>query len=254
MLAMFLICILIGTASPARAASSTVLIGRWAVDAGSSGADDGRVELELAYNSPSGSHGGLDDSQWSERIARGTLGVTGERLRAPIGPIRFTVARDAGTFACTGSAGGGSGAGQFTYTPAAAFGDAMAARGIARPTPNQSIQLAMDDMTVAFVDIYVRPGNPHPAIDDLVRLAQHDVGPSYADELASVGYKITSIDELVRLRDHGVSVRFIRDLRSLGYANLSIDELQRFVDHGVRARLIADLPPTAITTFRPTIL
>ncbi len=226
----------------AAAAAGQTIVGRWAISQPRATSNGSRVQLELAFDTTSqSSRGGFDQERWSDSMVLGELGISDQRLRAPIGPIAVRLSREPGTFDCTGTAGEGSGAGQFVYAPSPAFADALASRGIERPSPVQSVELAMDGMTIAFVDTYVRPGHPHTGLADLVTLAQHDVGPAYANELVSAGLKVASADELMRLRDHGVTPGFVRSMTTAGYRNVAPEELVRAADHGVTARFVAGL-------------
>ncbi len=223
-----------GTAFANAANGSTV--GRWAISSRSD--DQTRVQLRLEYSDSA--DGGYSNSTWSSAVPLADAGIPGERLRAPIGPVTFAIQREPGTFACTGSAGEGSGAGQFTYAANARFDDALASRGLGRPTYHQSLELAIAGATLAFVD-QLRSSAQHPTVGDLVRVMQHGVNPRYVADLASLGYHVASLDELVRLRDHGVSAEFIRAVQTAGFRNLSPDDLVRLADHGVTPRYIGDL-------------
>jgi hypothetical protein len=228
-----------GGVASARAADAQTVDGRWAIQHRTP-SDGEHVELTLTYETPS-DRGTLHHDEWGDTVALSDLGLTAERLRAAVAPVTFRVVRDAGTFACTGTAGNGAGAGQFVYTPNAAFSDALAARAINRPSAPQSVVLAMDQMTIAFIDTYVRPGTPHASLADLLRLAQHGVDPPYADALAAAGETVTSAEALLRMHDHGVSARLVRSLAAAGYRDVSPDDLVRSADHGVTAHFITEL-------------
>ena len=221
-------------ANPANAAGATV--GRWSIAA--RGDDPARVQLSLEYSDSS--NGGFSNSMWSSAVPLADAGLPADRLRGPIAPVTFQIQREPGTFSCTGSAGEGSGAGQFTYVPNTRFDDALGSRGIGRPNYKESLELAIAGTTLAFVD-QIRASSQHANVGDLVRVVQHGVNPRYVSDLAALGYKVTSLDQLVRLRDHGVSTDFIRAVQNAGYRNLSPDDLVRLADHGVREKYITDL-------------
>jgi hypothetical protein len=224
---------------PARAATTA---GRWSIT--TRGDDLSRVQLRLEYSE--NSEGSNYNSSWSSGVPIAEAGIPAERLRGPIAPVSFQIQREPGTFSCTGSAGEGSGAGQFTYAPSARFDDALASRGIGRPTYRESLELAIAGTTLAFAD-QIRAAAQHATVADLVRVVQHGVNPRYVSDLASAGYKVTSLDQLVRLRDHGVTIDFIRAVQSAGFRNLSPDDLVRLADHGVREKYIADLRAAGYT-------
>lgn len=211
--------------------------GRWSL--GPTRTDDpSRVQLRLEYTDKS--DGGYSNSSWSSGVPIADVGIAPERLRGPIGPVTFRIAREPGTFECTGSAGEGSGAGQFVYAPSTKFDDALATRGLGRPTYQQSLELAIASTTLAFVD-QVRGTAKSATVGDVVRVVQHGVNPRYIAELASLGYRGASLDDLVRMRDHGVTPDFIRAVQAAGYRSLTADDLVRLTDHGVRERFITDM-------------
>jgi hypothetical protein len=227
-------------ANAANAAGTTV--GRWSITA--RGDDASRVQLRLEYSESSES--GNSNSSTSLAVPVAEAGLPAERLRGPIGPVSFQIQREPGTFSCTGSAGEGSGAGQFTYAPSSRFDDALASRGWGRPSYKESLELAIAGTTLAFAD-QLRATSQRATVGDLVRVVQHGVNPRYVADLAALGYKTTSMDQLVRLRDHGVSADFIRAVQNAGYRNLSPDDLVRLTDHGVREKFIADIRAAGYT-------
>ena len=85
--------------------------------------------------------------------------------------------RDAGTFSFEGTVRNGSGAGAYTFTPSAAFADALQKRGIGRPTAAQQHEMAKSDVSLALLDDLTAQGYEKPTIDDLVRAGQHGVDP-----------------------------------------------------------------------------
>ena len=228
-------------ANAANAAGTTA--GRWSI--ATRGDDASRVQLRLEYSE--NSEGSNYNSSWSSGVPVAEAGLPAERLRGPIGPVTFQIQREPGTFSCTGSAGEGSGAGQFTYAPSARFDDALAARGLGRPTLQASRSSSRSPARRSRSSDQVRASAQHATVADLVRVVQHGVNPRYVTDLAALGYKTASIDQLVRLRDHGVSADFIRAVQSAGYRNLSPDDLVRLADHGVREKFIADMRAAGYT-------
>jgi hypothetical protein len=225
----------------ADAAGST-FVGRWSIVSRSD--DASRVQLRLEYSETSAD--GNSNASWSSSVPTAEAGLPIEKLRGPIGPVTFAIQREPGTFNCTGSAGEGSGAGQFTYAENARFDDALASRGLGRPTLHQSLELAISGTTLAFID-QIRATGQRPTLAEIVRVVEHGVTPKYIADLASLGYRVTSLDQLVRLRDHGVTTDFIRSVQAAGYRNLSPDDLVRLADHGVRENYIAGMRAAGYT-------
>jgi hypothetical protein len=219
-----------GALADARAGTTT---GRWALTL--RGDDANAVQLHLEYAERV--EGGWSRSSWSSPVPLADVGLGAERLRGAVAPVTFALRREAGTFACTGSAGDGSGAGQFTYAPDAAFDNALAARGFGRPTYPQSLELAVAATTLAFVD-QIRGSAPHATVADLVGAVERGVNARYVAELAALGYRVGSLDALARLRDHGISANYIRAIQADGYRNLSPEDLIALAEHGVSVAFV----------------
>lgn len=231
--ALFALTCALATNVRATSAANGV-VGRWSM---TSRADDAsRVQLTFEYSS---SEGGYSHSTWSNGVALADAGIPAERLRGPIGPVTFAIQREPGTFSCTGSAGEGSGAGQFTYAPNPRFDDALASRGLGRPAYLDSLRLAVANASLAFID-RLRATSGHVSISEVARALDHGVTPRYVDEVAAAGYRV-SVDQLVRMRDHGVNVDLIRAVQGAGYGSPSPDDLVRLADHGVNERYLREM-------------
>jgi hypothetical protein len=218
-------------------------IGRWSISAARTD-DPSRVQLRLEYSSSG--NGSVWNSSWSNPVALADVGIPADRLRGPMGPVSFAIQREPGNFNCVGSAGEGSGAGQFTYVPNARFDDALASRGLGRPNFHDSLELAIAGASLSFID-RIRGTAQHATVADVVRMLNHGVNPRYIDELAALGYKPASLDDFVRLRDHGVTSDFIRAVQQAGYKNLSADDLVRLADHGVGEKFISEMRSAGFT-------
>ncbi len=218
-----------------RAAASDAPVGRWSIV---STAHANSVQLRLEYAEVSG--GSSWSGVWSSEVALADAGIAPGRLRGAAGAVTFDIRREPGTFACTGSAGDGQGAGTFTYAANERFDDALASRGVGRPSPRQSLELATANVTLAFVDS-LRASAANVTVADVVRIVQHGISPRYVADLAGAGYAASSPDQFVRLHDHGISVTFVRALQAAGYKNLTADDLVTLHDHGVSAEYVAKL-------------
>src|SRR5471032_2463966 len=89
----------------AASAASAPTVGRWAISSNRQD-DAGKVSLLLVYER-SDSRGNAASSTWQNDVALSEVGLSADRLAAPIAPYAFKIARDAGTFDCVGTAGGG---------------------------------------------------------------------------------------------------------------------------------------------------
>jgi hypothetical protein len=103
------------------------------------------------------------------------------------GPVRFSVRRDAGTFAFEGTLRSGVGAGTYTFALSESFPSELAKRGLGRPTAAQQYALA-----------------------------RNGVGFSFLDELTTQGYARPALSELVAATNHGVQLNDLREMGGLG--------------------------------------
>jgi beta-lactamase regulating signal transducer with metallopeptidase domain len=167
----------------------------------------------------------------SVRIAQ--LPITAEQISAPSANVAFPIQREAGTFHVEGVCRRGVCGGTYSFEPSQAFVAELAKRGLARPTPQQQMDLALADVGTVFLDELAKNGYTKPELTDMVRAAQHGVDTGYVREMAALGYRVGTVDGLVHLRDHGVDPNYVRGMADSGFARLSVDELLTARDHGV---------------------
>ena len=159
-------------------------------------------------------------------------GITAEQISAASSTVSFPIQREAGTFHVEGLCRRGSCAGTFAFEPRQAFAGELAARGLARPTPEEQMELAIADVGVAFLDELSKNGYAKPDLPDVLRAARHGVNTEYVRGMAALGYRVGTVDALVRLRDHGVDPGYVHGMADSGFGRLSVDELVRARDHG----------------------
>ncbi|THD76230.1 MAG: hypothetical protein E7812_16755 [Phenylobacterium sp.] len=200
---------------------------QWQVDAKQTPV--GEAQLTLAYIRPHGSDVTGRGVQLSE-----LQGLTRAQLDAPQATaVRFRLARDAGTLTCDGSAEHLHGSGVCQFAPNASFAQLLRARGAGEASPEQMLDMTLDDLNVAMLDELRREHYAQAGVAQLVRVAQHGVSLSWLQGMDAAGYRLGDVDALVRLRDHGVGPRYVADLKASGYRNLTADELIHLRDHGV---------------------
>lgn len=175
------------------------------------------------------------------------VGVDPALLARGVGPVYFSIARDAGTFTFEGFVRDGAGAGTYTFAPSASYAAELVKRGLEQPKISDQRLLARQDIGLDFLDELGKQGYPRPTIADLIRLAQHGVDLVYLREMGGLGYRVQGLDALVTLRDHGVTPEFVRGLEKHGFSRLSPDDLRRVRDHGVDAEYIDQLAQFGIT-------
>ena len=160
-------------------------------------------------------------------------GLTAEQISGASSTVHLPIRREAGTFNVEGVCHRGVCAGTYTFEPSQTFAGQLAGRGLATPTPQEEMELALADAGIAFLDTLATNGYARPDLPGLIRAARHGVDTRYVRDMAGLGYRVGAIDELVRLRDHGVDPGYVRNMAADGFSNLSAADLVQARDHGV---------------------
>src|SRR5262245_46377638 len=121
--------------------------GRWTLD--QEGKKLKNNEVHLGFQIGRNNHMSMNSS----RVAIVELkGFDAALLNGGSDQVAFTLTRDAGTFTLKGYMEEGEGAGTFTFVPDPSFPDAMAKRGLERPTPAQQFALGLNNGGFALID------------------------------------------------------------------------------------------------------
>lgn len=208
--------------------------GQWFID---NPTEDGKVQFSLRVVNDN------DREERSESLPQSDLqGLSHADLAgAESKQASFDLHRDAGTFHCRGDVHGGQGGGTFELALDPAFPVALERRGIGRPSEDQQIEFAFEDMGFAFLDELNAQHYPRPTLDQLVALGEHAVNTRFVREMGEAGMQLGSLDRLLQARDHGVTPRFAREIREAGLGRLTYEELLTARDHGVSPHYIADM-------------
>jgi beta-lactamase regulating signal transducer with metallopeptidase domain len=195
--------------------------------------------VQITVRTAQGTHG--------RRVALERLaGLPVEQISAPNATVHVPIRREAGTFTVDGVCRAGVCGGTYTFDPDPAFADALAKRGIGRPTPPQQFALAIADVGTGYVDALAAAGYATPDVRLLARAAQHGVDAEYLRAMTGLGYRLGALDRLVVLRDHGVDPEYVRGMAANGLSGLSADELVRTRDHGVDPEYLKGLTANGI--------
>jgi hypothetical protein len=164
-------------------------------------------------------------------------------------PVRFRLAREAGTFTLEGSFHRRSGAGRFRFTPSAHYLASLRALGIdtaalagAKRPSRALLDYALLDVSATYIRSLQREGCREPAARAYLELRASRVTPEDMRELRHLGYTELPASQIVELWTHGVFPEVIRALKAEGYTNLPPPEL-------VRLR-IARVTPDKIREYR----
>ncbi len=211
------------------------LQGRWSLSNWTSGDS---LRLTMKY------HAQNTHWQWtSDQPIADLHGLALDQLHAARAPVKFTLERDAGTFAFEGTVMLGIGSGDYRFVSDPTFTAKLGALGydVADEDDVSIMMMAVRDISMAYAGEVKRSGLRDVAVRDLVRLRDHGVELEFIRDLTMIGYASLSADDVVHLQDHGVDSRFIRTLKVSGYPDLSADDIVALRDHGVDSRYIEGL-------------
>ncbi|HJU77656.1 MAG TPA: hypothetical protein VJ597_07000 [Sphingomicrobium sp.] len=173
-------------------------------------------------------------------------------------PVGFAVVRDAGRLDCTGRGGSGHASGDCRFNPDASFNQMLAARGIGRPSREQSYALMAIGARRELIDAVAAAGYPAPSIDNLIALAALGVDARYIRDLARVGFRPRTISSLVEFKALGITPDWIAGFTRIGYADASPGDLVQMKALGITPDFVAGfeslgygrLPVTTLVQFK----
>lgn len=185
-----------------------------------------------------------EHNQWGQTFALSAFsGLSEAQLHASgDAPVKFSLARDAGTVTLDGVFGDGEGGGRFTFNANPSFASDLRAMGVASSEDldeEKLFSLAALDVSRQFIRDMQAIGY-RGSLEDYTRFRIHGVNPEYVREMGTLGYRNLSAEELVRFRIHGVTPAYVRDMNGYGY-HPSAEEIVRFRIHGVSGELVKTL-------------
>jgi hypothetical protein len=151
------------------------------------------------------------------------------------GPIRFRIAREAGTIDCVGVVRAMRGIGDCRFTPDEGFAAELAQRGIGRPGAEEQFHLTMAGIGRPLIAELDRQGYERPNVAQLVAIGIHGADLDYLRGLDAIGYRLRSLDRLVEFRIHGVTPQYIAEIAALGgaFRQMPPERLVEMRIHGV---------------------
>lgn len=168
----------------------------------------------------------------------------------------FTVAREPGTFRFRGTIGGGTGSGNFTFTPSSSFNDGLAARGLGTRDGRELMGAASVDLTLAYIDRMRADGYPaltfenalafraigvttesiavlrglfgSLSAEDVISTSALHVTPAYVQELREMGVSPVTAQRAVEFKALNITRDYVAQLASLGYPHLRPNQIVEF--------------------------
>jgi hypothetical protein len=182
-------------------------------------------------------------------------------------PVKFTLAREAGSLQFEGTFNDGVGYGEFTFAPNQEFLSAMKQMGYAN-VADKAFTLACIDVTRAYVEelrsMGFRPdldkviearifnvnreqlnglkaeGVTDLSLNSLVQYRIFNVTPEYVQEMRKA-FPGTSLEKMTQMRIFHVTPEFGSEMAQLGYPGLNLDQLIAFTIHSITPEYIQEM-------------
>ena len=213
--------------------------GTWTIQAEKAA---GQVEIDLRQDGagePSRVH---DSRDFSMQM----LGLQPADLNSAPHPVHFTLRRDAGVIDFTGTMGNGAGAGRYTFTPSAAYAQAIAARGMDRPDEEKEFVAVLLDISLPYMDSIIAAGVRLSSFDKLIPLRalgitaasiqslQRSFGPMNEDDLITFTALHITPEYATQMRALGVTGLTTHDLVTLKALHVDSEYVRRVQAHGFK--------------------
>ena len=190
--------------------------------------------------------------------------LTAAQVNGANSPVKFRIAREAGTIECEGNFQNGKGAGTFRFTANPQFIAAMKTRGFDFNAPsrrgnNESLEnrlfaattvnvttaladdllsanfgkLGVDDLFAAaifkidskFMREIKATGFPNLDFNDLVKARIFKIDADYVKQISAANFKSSDFESLVKMKIFKITPEYIAEVRGAGFPNLNIEDL-----------------------------
>jgi len=139
--------------------------------------------------------------------------------------IFFSLAREAGTLACSGRAeDGGRASGTCRFDPDRGFAAGLARRGIAPDDSDDLLAMTLVDAHLATVDGLTADGFGFDDAGDLVAVSALGISASYSSELRGAGLRINELGDLIAAKALKIDPRWLADMARAGYPDLTVGQ------------------------------
>jgi hypothetical protein len=166
------------------------------------------------------------------------------------GPVKFTLAREAGTIDCEGTFQNSKGSGTFRFTPNQAFISGMKSRGFdfekyssdheGSARENKIFAAAALNVTTALADDLASAGFKLD-IDDLFKAAIFKIDSNFMREMAATGFPNLRMEDLVKARIFKIDAEFVRQVNQMGFGKQTMEDLVKMSIFKVTPEFIAEV-------------
>ncbi len=203
----------------------------------------------------------------SEKGGRNQMGSTYEyaelqglsqQQAASGGPVKFSLAREAGTIECEGSFQNGKGSGTFRFTGNQSFVSAMKSRGFdfeenssasrnEHDSENKLFAAAALNITTALVDDLLSANFGKLTVDDLFKAAIFNVDGKFMREMKASGFPNLGMEELVKARIFKIDADFVTQVIQMGFDKESFESLVKMRIFKVTPQFITEARNEGLT-------
>ena len=208
----------IAVAATSNLAAQTVLTGEWnakLVD------DNSKINLNFERGRDTGHHQSI-----GQTFELAELGLAREQVQAG-GPVRFTLAREAGTIDCEGNFQNGKGSGTFRFTSDPSFVSAMKSRGFdfekdsdrnnEDQPENRVFSAAVLNVTTALADDLLSAGFGKLGVSDLFKARIFKIDSAFISEMKATGFPNLTMQDLVKARIFKIDAQFVSQVAQMGF-------------------------------------
>lgn len=219
------------------------LTGDWTADAVK---DDSKINLHFSRRSDrAGKH---ETGQTYEFASLN--GLTREQVLNG-GPVRFSLAREAGTIECEGSFQNRKGSGTFRFTANPGFVAAMKSRGFdfekdsnTRGEQNSGDRLfsaAAMNVTTALADDLLSANFGKLDVGDLFKAAIFKIDSAFMREMKATGFPNLDMEDLVKARIFKIDSQFVREAAQMGFDKQPFETLVKMSIFKVTPKFVSEV-------------
>lgn len=139
--------------------------------------------------------------------------------------VKFSLAREAGTFQLEGLLREGKGKGIWTLIPNQAFISSMQSRGYDLRAEKDLFRAALFNVNTKSIEELKSFGYGNLSLEDLVRSNIFKVTGNFISEMKSAGFENLGFEDLIRSRIFKIDTQFVNEVRTMGFERQSLNTL-----------------------------
>jgi hypothetical protein len=207
-----------GVSSKATAQNATT--GEWTASVSKD--DPGKIQLNFERRTEKGHR-----NQMGHTYDLAELQGLSREQTSGVGPVRFSLIREAGQIDCEGSFQNGKGSGTFRFTGNQSFVAAMKSRGFdfdeqstsndERDPDNRLFAATTLNITTALADDLSSAGFGKLRVDDLFKAAIFKIDSNFMREMKASGFSDLGMEELVKARIFKIDANFVSQVSQMGF-------------------------------------